>query len=278
MSSESPLYDIVSRASRKRRELGIFLVLVLAASLVLNYWVLPRTYRGTAMILPMSTPSGQATISADAVKTELMDPSFELLLLRRLSNIISVEEYTGGLEVTTLPSTGMVWVAFEGRDPSVVLDVLRALVPALNEAHAEQYATAVRGYEEALAALDKRIEAVQEKESKTPRLTANGTSSGEAGVEYMLQESYYNTLLGLDAQLTLQKNDIVTNYRASHQFQYIGTPGVLSKPVGPRKLFNTAVSVAVALLVGVAWAYFQKDPELPSRGDVPVAEVREPSQ
>jgi uncharacterized protein involved in exopolysaccharide biosynthesis len=107
-------------------------------------------------------------------------------------------------------------------------------------------------------------------------VTASGGS--EAGLEYVLKESYYNTLLSLDAQLTLQKNNITMDYRAAHLFQYVCAPGVLDRPVGPRKVFNTAVSLAVALLAGVVWAYFQKDHQHRPGDDVHAGTAKEASE
>jgi uncharacterized protein involved in exopolysaccharide biosynthesis len=55
-----------------------------------------------------------------------------------------------------------------------------------------------------------------------------------------------------------QRNAMVISLGTAHLFQYVTLPEVPLIPVGPRKLFNTAVSLVVAVLLGTAWAFLSE--------------------
>lgn len=253
---DSPVLEMWHRVKNRGRVLAIFAICVLIVSLALNLFILPRIYRGTAIIVPMTTPQGSATVTPDAVKTELLDPSFAIPLTQKMGGELTVSAYLNGLQVETFSGTGMVWVSFEHRDMETIRTVLDALVPVLNQAHDEQYKTALRGYEEALTALDERLDAVRAEEAEIQHsISTSQGSAQDKALTYLLAQNCYDALLEMDTQLTMQRNNIITQYRSAHAFQYISVPNTLERPVRPRKLLNTVMAVLVALMVGVVWAY-----------------------
>jgi hypothetical protein len=260
MDTDSPLLEILGALRKRRGPLVMFLAAVVVISLVLNYFVLPKEYAGTCIVLPMATPQAPVAVSVDAVKSELLDPSFGALVLQKLGGSLTMEEYLGGLEVTTLPSTGQVWVSYKGRDRATIEQVLLQLVPVLNNTHGEQYQGAIKGYTDVMAALDVKITetAAREKEAAIRLQAGDKQASADGGLEYALLSSYYSSLLVLESALMNQRNAMVISLGTAHLFQYVTLPEVPLIPVGPRKLFNTAVSLVVAVLLGTAWAFLSE--------------------
>jgi capsular polysaccharide biosynthesis protein len=260
METDSPLLEILSAVGKRRRTLVWFLAAVLASSLVLNFFVLPKEYAGTCIILPMATPQAPIAVTVDAIKSEILDPSFAALVVQSLNGRLEAIEYLGGLGVTTQASTGLVWVSYRGRDRGTIEQVLLQVVPVLNVTHEKQYQAAIKGYQEALAALDMKIAEISGQEKAAAKLLQAGQSriSTDGGLEYALLSSYYGSLLNQESQFISQRSGMVVSLGAAHTFQYVTLPEVPLPPVGPRKVFNTVVSLAVAVVLGIAWAFLSE--------------------
>jgi uncharacterized protein involved in exopolysaccharide biosynthesis len=257
METGSPLLEILGAVGKRRRPLTWFLAAVVVISLVLNYFVLPKEYAGTCIILPMATPQAAVAVSVDAIKSELLDPSFGALVLEKVGGSLTMEEYLGGLVVTTLPSTGQVWISYRGQDRATIEQILLQLVPVLNGTHEQQYQGAIKGYADVLAAVDARILETSARQEEAAKWLQTGQKQAgtDGGLEYALLSSYYGSLVSLESQLVAQRTSMVISLGAAHQFQYVTLPEVPLIPVGPRKVFNTVVSLAVAGLLGIAWAF-----------------------
>ncbi|MEM3503862.1 MAG: Wzz/FepE/Etk N-terminal domain-containing protein, partial [Nitrososphaeria archaeon] len=254
------LRDYIRVILRRKRLIILITVFVMLITGILNYFLLPPVYRGSAVI-GIAKIGDIPLLSTKDIQTQISSDAFLETIARR-SGI--PYRYLKNINLVTNTSTAvdykLIIVNFDANDINVINTFFRFFIIVLNDFNRESYMAKISALKDKLSAIQKEIDSLNKQQesvfSKLRNLEQKQKTNSEYTLEYSLVLNVYNSIENQKILLSSQINEINLTINSSNLFFYQSEPVVLDSPVGPQKLLNVAIAGFVSFFFSILLAYF----------------------
>ncbi|MCW1311532.1 MAG: Wzz/FepE/Etk N-terminal domain-containing protein [Candidatus Rehaiarchaeum fermentans] len=252
----------VSIWRRKFLILAVTIISILISFLI-NYFVLPPTFEGVAVLAPpvifdqqnfkdifvYNTTDFQSVLSSDS-------------FIQALSNKLSIpfKDLKNAYLISVKPNENVFLIQFYYGDKKVIEYFFENFVNIANSFFVNEYNSIVASFKTNLEILQRQEDEINKRlEDVTNKINSFKGSSID-NIQYYLGylalESIYKDLIQQKIQTEQQIGILKSSINASQPFSFKGGYKILDEPVKPRKIFNITVTGVTAFLAAVLIVIF----------------------